>query len=185
MRGDIIRKALSVIKETGISVVDLAAVILSERYGSSYSQLERAADKRRGARAANKAEADYRRACSVLIYKLKKDGLVTEKSKKIYLTGRGQSKLEILKTKLPKKIYKAEIAASFTIVAYDIPEKKHRERRWLREALDNMNLRMLQRSVWIGKVTLPKVFLEDLKNLHLINCVEIFEITKIGTLREL
>lgn len=185
MKGDIIRKALGVIKETGISMGDFATVILSEGYGASYSRLEKATDKRRNARAMRGAAADSRRAYSVLIYKLKKDGLVTEKSEKLYLTGKGQNKLEILKNKLQKKAYKTEAAGNFTIVAYDVPEAKNRERRWLREALGNMNLRMLQQSVWIGKVKLPKEFLEDLKNLDLLNCVEIFEITKSGTLREL
>ena len=47
-----------------------------------------------------------------------------------------------------------------------------------------MNFRILQKSVWIGKVKIPKEFIDDLKELNMINYVEIFEISRGGSLRQ-
>ncbi len=185
MRGDIIRKTLSSIGRIGISIGDLVAIILSEGYGASYSQLQKAADKREAARNTSKLAANLGRKYSALIYKLKKDGLIMKKSDKVYLTGKGEVKLGGLNKKYLKKKFKPEPANNFTIVVYDVPKKKGNKRRWLRESLTNLGLKMIQRSVFLGKVKLPEDFLNDIKDLDLFDCVEIFEITKSGTLREL
>ena len=44
---------------------------------------------------------------------------------------------------------------------------------------------MIQKSVWIGKVKIPKEFLDDLFKLRLIDYIEIFEISKAGSLKNL
>ena len=51
-------------------------------------------------------------------------------------------------------------------------------------ALKNIGLRLIQQSVWMGKVKIPKEFLDDIRELHLANFVEIFEITKSGSLNQ-
>ena len=70
------------------------------------------------------------------------------------------------------------------IVIFDIPERERRKRAWLRLALKNIGLKLIQRSVWMGKVQIPKEFLDDIRELHLVNFVEIFEITKSGSLNQ-
>ncbi len=128
-----------------------------------------------------------------LIYKLKKDHLIEEKikeDKKLFsLTSLGKSKLKILqaqiKSKIPSTNYKKEVSGKLTIVIFDIPEKEKRKRDWLRSVLKNLGFQMIQKSVWLGKVKIPQQFLEDLNNLQIINYVEIFEITKTGSLKPL
>ena len=44
---------------------------------------------------------------------------------------------------------------------------------------------MLQKSVWIGKTILPEELLDDLERLNLLSYVEIFAITKTGTIKQL
>lgn len=80
---------------------------------------------------------------------------------------------------------KAENGPTFIIVAFDIPEREKRKRNWLRQSLCRMGLSMVQKSVWIGRVKLPEDFIESLRHLKLADCVEIFEITKTGTLKHL
>ena len=71
------------------------------------------------------------------------------------------------------------------IVVFDVPEKERRKRDWLRSVLKRLELKMVQKSVWIGKVKIPKELLDDLFNLKLLDYVEIFEVSKSGSLRQL
>ena len=71
------------------------------------------------------------------------------------------------------------------IVSFDVPEKEKRKRGWLRSTLKNLGFRMLQKSVWIGKVKIPEAYLEDLKRLRLLSYIEIFAISKRGTIRHI
>ena len=68
------------------------------------------------------------------------------------------------------------------LVEYCVESKKQD---WLREVLKHLGLKMVQRSVWVGHWELPEEFLEDLRNLHIVDCVEIFEVGKSGTLKHL
>src|SRR3990167_838001 len=81
-------------------------------------------------------------------------------------------------------ISKITINNRLIIVIFDIPERERRKRAWLRLALKNIGLKLIQRSVWMGKVKIPKEFLDDIRELHLVNFVEIFEITKSGSLNQ-
>lgn len=185
MGKNIIPKILTLVGKSALSAKDAVAAILSEGYGASVSRLERSAANRAAKREHDLAAMKHNLAS--VLYKLKKDGLILEKNKLLHLTARGDSKLATLadKEKFSAGKYKSEPAANFLIVAYDIPGKNYKKRLWLRESLSNIGLRAIQQSLWMGKIKLPKEFLEDLKNLNLFNCVEIFEITKSGTLREI
>jgi len=44
---------------------------------------------------------------------------------------------------------------------------------------------MIQKSVWVGKIALPEEFLRDLHRLQLISYVEIFEVTRAGSLKHI
>jgi DNA-binding PadR family transcriptional regulator len=128
-----------------------------------------------------------------MLNKLEKDGLIKktkDKNKSLFgITSKGKEKLKILKNRkkndLPFKKYKKQDSNRTSIVIFDIPEKYRRKRDWLRVAITNLGFKMIQKSVWIGDVKISKDFLESLKNLYLLEYVEIFEITKQGTLKSL
>lgn len=122
-----------------------------------------------------------------MIYYLSSDGLLDKRSNgDIHITPKGKKKLCILEKRSGSSIspqYPIEKSNKVVIVVYDIPESRRQKRYWLRSALKNLGLKMIQKSVWLGKVAIPKAFLEDLKDLRLVEFVEIFEVSKKGTLR--
>jgi len=81
--------------------------------------------------------------------------------------------------------YQKERGNKFIIVVFDIPEIQKRKRNWLRAALKNLDFKMVQKSVWFGRVKIPKEFLDHLCEMKLIDYVEIFEISKTGSLERL
>lgn len=125
-----------------------------------------------------------------LMYELRRDGLVEEKStaqgKVLSITSHGLSWLSDFarrkKAILPKYSDDAEKQDRVTIVSYDVPEKLRMYRGWLRESLAGFGFKAMQRSVFIGKIKLPADFVADITRFKLEKYVEIFEITKTGTL---
>ncbi len=126
-----------------------------------------------------------------LIQMLKHDGLIAAQKKQgrsvqYGITNEGRDWLEKHAEgrydDLPRGAYPKKQSEYMTIVTYDIPHTQRRFRDWLRGELIGIGLTMLQRSVFIGKVKIPEELLSDLVRLHLIDYVEIFEITKRGTL---
>ena len=85
---------------------------------------------------------------------------------------------------MKKRLYAGDAAKQFTIVTFDIPERERRKRDWLRGALRNLGLAMVQKSVWIGKVKIPGELVEDMKSMRILDFVEIFEISKTGSLQQ-
>ena len=126
-----------------------------------------------------------------IIQVLKADGLISAKKQgrqAVYtLTDRGATRIKkggfLISDTLSARRYTATKAETTTIIAYDIPNDQQEFRDWLRERLVAMDFTMLQRSVFIGKRQLPEEFIEDLRENNLLGFVEIFEITKKGTLR--
>jgi DNA-binding PadR family transcriptional regulator len=198
-RGDFIFKILEVIGDTAVGVADLLDVFLSVGYGASYGKLQYELSKKQRERESKlldrEIQKDARQKYYNLIYKLKTSGLIEEKerdNKKFFnLTKKGKEKLFSLKENNKKKLPNAsypqskEDNAKFVVVIFDIPERERRKRGWLRAALNNLGLKMIQKSVWIGKARIPKEFLKDLFKLKLIDYVEIFEISKTGSLKNL
>lgn len=123
-----------------------------------------------------------------LIYKLKRDGLVDlDKTATAYqLTQKGIGMISKLKDRLMrKKSYPKEIDSSVNIVTFDIPEKLRGYRNWLRNALRALGFRMLQRSVWIGKIKIPQELLTNLDQYKILDYIEIVSITKSGTIKNI
>ncbi len=128
-----------------------------------------------------------------LLYKLRKDGLVERKKKSgkivLTITEKGKGALKKLQTRLkfslPKIVYSKKPDIGVKIVIFDIPESERRKRGWIRSALRHFNFKMLQQSVWIGKLKLPNEFIDDLRKLNLQDCVEIFAVSKAGSLRRI
>jgi len=191
MKGEKTLKILEKIAEFASGVGDLIDAFLSVGYGASYGKLQREFSQKQRARSGLGSEKYIRQQYHNLIYKLKRDGLIEERQHTnravLRLTAKGKKKLTLLKekyfNKLPENMYISENSPIFTVVAFDIPEKIKRKRAWLRDSLKNIGLKMIQKSVWIGKVKIPKEFLNDIKTLKLLNFVEIFEITKAGSLK--
>ncbi len=193
MRGNITIKVLEAIGDLTLGIADVFAVFSTARYGASRSELFRNLSKREQ----DRARKEYERRVYVqyynLLYKLKRDGLTKEKehkgAKRLILTQGGKDKLLLLKEKvrtaLPENSYTREDADTITIVSFDVPEKEKRKRNWLRGALRTVGFHMVQKSFWMGKVKVPKQFLENLRELKLLNCVEIFSVDKSGSLKHL
>jgi DNA-binding transcriptional regulator PaaX len=123
-----------------------------------------------------------------LLYQLKKQGFVEKKSKGKNgfwkLTFRGLQYLKNLKHKKrqnpvaflkPEDVIKKDY---LKVIVFDIPEKKRKERRWLRQTLTNFNFSILQKSVWIGETQLPENFFHALKELDLLSYIHIFAVNK-------
>ncbi|PIP29954.1 hypothetical protein COX26_01325 [Candidatus Jorgensenbacteria bacterium CG23_combo_of_CG06-09_8_20_14_all_54_14] len=68
--------------------------------------------------------------------------------------------------------------ASDMIVAFDIPERYSRKRRWLREELTKLGFVPLQKSVWVGPSPLPRNFIEALGELDLLGFIKFFRATQ-------
>lgn len=199
MKGDSALKIFECIGDAVMDLTDLTAVFLNSGYGSSVSKIKyefnRKSAKRSRRRAFSAEEKRQRRRFSSMLYRLKNDNLIEEKFKGnslcVHLTQKGRQYFEMLKKRrvnaLPDTSYSesGQKDGKFAIVVFDIPESERRKRAWLRLALRNIGFKLIQKSVWAGKVKIPKDFLNDLKELQLIEFVEIFEISKTGSLQQL
>ncbi len=65
-----------------------------------------------------------------------------------------------------------------SLIIYDIPEEKKKERDWFRRHLKKFNYVMIQRSVWVGPSPLPKDFVDYVKSIGLINKLKVFKLAK-------
>lgn len=194
MKGEITRKILEKLAETALNIGDLFDVFLTVGYGASRSKFERALALKKRQRSKQSTEKELRRQIKQqyynMLYRLRADGLIEEKPKEkgnlFTLTRRGKEKLSFLKKlkQLPKPNYPKEGSTAFLIVMFDIPERERRKRDWLRMVLRHLNLRMIQKSVWIGKTKIPKALIDDLAALRLTEFVHVVEVTKAGSITQ-
>jgi len=195
MRGDITIQILEGLKDAAVDSADLIAAFLISGYGASQSKITREAERIKRERMAEKMtkedEKRIKHKYQNLIYKLKKDGLIKESKKDngkiLIVTRQGDKKLAKLKelsekSYLLKRCYAVEQSKRLVIVAFDIPERVRHHRDWLRSVLENLGLTMIQKSVWMGKIKIPKTLIDDLVELKLIDFVEIFEVGNEGSL---
>ena len=193
-------KILERIGDATLDFADLTAAVLDAGYGASGRKIERAFIQRRERRFKRRekrmAESRQRQRFYSMLSRLRKDGLIQETTHDrkyfIALTGEGRRRLEVLRKRqsnaLPTGIYNIipdTKGSKFTITVFDIPERERKKRAWLRSTLRNLGFRCLQKSVWVGKVIIPKAFLDDLRDLELVEYLEIFEVSKAGSLRQL
>lgn len=193
MKEEKIIKLLESVGDLTINIIDFFEAFLKAGYGASPRKIESEFLKIKRGALQKEISGQTKHNYSNFIYRLKKDGLLKETkkaNKKFFaLTDKGKNKLSLLKNKLDKKlphaIYLKETTNQYTIIAFDIPEKQRRKRDWLRTVLTNLGFKMIQKSVWVGKIKIPKKFIDDLFFLKLADFVEIFEISKTGTLKHL
>lgn len=190
MRGETMIKILDTLFEASGDAVLGFEAFLRAGYGASSGKMMYEFDRLKTAR-------DIRRAAQIryhsVLYKLKRDGLIKENTttgrKKLIITAKGKQRLSFLRSRrkdlLPPRRYSAKKSDVFTILAFDIPETKRKKRDWLRKALLQLGFAMIQKSVWIGKIALPEEFLSDLSENHIMEYVQIFQITRTGTLEHI
>lgn len=192
MKGENRLKVLEFLENSGEALEELF-FIFTMPYGTSFHGGEYRLRKFREAREDLKTFKKEKRRFDDLLYHLRKDELVEEVKKNekflLRLTQNGREILNKLRKKkdeaMPDAKYQSQNEDGLKIIIFDIPEDERRKRVWLRSALNNLNFNMLQRSVWAGKVKLPEEFLRDLSKLKLLSCVEIFAISKTGSLKQL
>ncbi len=192
MKGENTLKVLEFIEEIAQSIGDIF-FIFTLPYGTPYNKMKYLSEQRH--KLTDKeafGRADKARFRD-LLYRLRRDGLVEEVKKGqrrlLGLTVRGRIKIEKLRLlvgkSLPPTKYEYEDGNRSKIIIFDIPEKEKRKRQWLRVVLKNLGFTMLQKSVWTGKAKLPQQFLSDLNRIKLVDYIEIFEISRAGSLRNL
>lgn len=133
----------------------------------------------------NKAEidADERRRMRTWLLKLEKGGFVERDGIVWKLTNIGRHELDRLRRRVGMRTaYQHPIPDSITIISFDIPEKMRGHRDWLRYVLKHLGFTMLHKSVWLGNIQLPKVFIEEIQFRRLTHYIEIMGITKQGTI---
>lgn len=198
-KGEVLLKTLEFLEGAAVDAFDLFCAIMEAGYGASVRGIEFQALKRKRERGRRKweeeQEAVLRRRYAKFLYNLRHDGLIAEekreRKKLVTLTKQGFTKLLKLKKQikqteiLPDKTHISKESNVFTIIAFDIPETERRKRDWLREVLKNLGFKMIQKSVWIGKIKIPRTLLDDLVSMRIITFVEIFEISKRGTLEQI
>jgi len=134
----------------------------------------------------NRKEKDCRQNVYQLASKLKREGLVQDHNGKSSLTNKGERKRgELEKSTQGYPEYTARASKETIIVCFDIPETMKGQRAWLRSALRNLRMNMHQRSLWIGKTVLPKKFIKDMHERGLFDYVDIFSVSRGGTLEKL
>ena len=189
MKGDLSIKILDVLESTAYATSELLSVFLCD-YQESYRKARgmaygRTYDKKSPAELKKEKDKKFYN----LIYRLKKDGLITKKKSSWAITKKGKQKLDGLKEQkevfMPKKKYKIEEGKELNIVIFDVPEEQRRKRDWLREMLIQLGFSKLQQSVWISKNKLPEELLKDVRTFNMLEYVEIFSITKTGTIKHI
>lgn len=191
MKGDLMLDILERLGQTASAMGSLAEAFFTDR-GSSYRKLREKGGftSRNSDRHAEQTRSAHNFA--MLMYRLKKEGFIRENPKQhkvLLLTRKGKLKLKALREQkkfmLPDVHYGQNASPELKIIAFDIPERERRKRDWLRGALRTIGCKMIQKSLWFGKVQIPEEFLEDVQKLGMMEYVEIFAVTKRGSLRKI
>ncbi len=197
MRGDKTIRILRALKDSALDSTNLFEAFLSAGYGASIGRIEYLMRTKGQERQKDKALfeefARERQRFYNLIRYLKSDGIISETSsgstQRYSISEKGKRKLAVLlamkKSIIPLPQYPKTSGNTFTIIAFDVPEKEKKKREWLRLALRQLGYKTIQRSVLLGKTKIPQSFLDDIRKLQMTDYVEIFEITKTGSLRHL
>ncbi|MEX2033084.1 MAG: CRISPR-associated endonuclease Cas2 [Candidatus Colwellbacteria bacterium] len=187
-RGDLTKRILEHLMDASSDIVYIFAAIVASPYGSSRKHIERKMRELREGGATAKLEIEKikqkQQNFYSMLYQLEKEGFIKKtKDRKLLITVLGKEKYKKILSRLPKRHHKPQADTSLKVVIFDIPEKEKHKRGWLRDQLRDLGFKMIQKSVWMGKKKIPKEFLEDIKDLNLLAYIEIFAITKTGSIR--
>ncbi len=188
MRGEIAYKILDFLEDRSMATTDFFAGFLASGYGANMGEMEYQHRIRDRTRQDYKIDRENKRNLQKYIYKLKSQGFLLENPEgKIVISSKGKKKLgSFRKDKiLDRKQYKEEVSDKVTIISYDLPIAFNKERNTLRDLLRLLGFKLIHKSVWVGKVKLPKQFILALEKLGIIKFVEILEVTKNGSLNKI
>ena len=190
-RGEITEKILNVLFAVALSTGDVIEAMLTSPYGSSYPYLEKRISEIESGRRQNEENFRKDKIFRNLLYRLQKDGLIKKDPKGILwrLTTSGKEELHLLRKyrkQYPSLAKYPEVEeGELKVISFDIPERYKHKRNWLRGVLRVFEFQMVHKSVWAGRAQLPREFLDDLRDLDLVQYVEIFAATKAGSLEKL
>jgi hypothetical protein len=202
MRGERMFKILSALesgKDTSIDILGSYLLAgMSHNPKKSIRVVNSFIDSRKESRKTKEDDRQETRRFYSFVSYLKQDGLIRKEKItgkiSISITDKGKRKLEFLKEsysiQLPsfRYTYEPEEEANqdnaITIVTFDVPEKERSKRDWLRCALNNMEFNMIHKSVWMKSGQIPERFMDDLKAMKMAKYLEIFAVTKNGSLRK-
>lgn len=201
VKGEILLKILDELEMGARTIGDLVITLLSgsdagyslygpePKYGKTFA--EKIKEKLEKENAIRKNQKKEKKRIWNMVYWLKKQGFVQTGANKqlIAITSKGRFKKRKIKNALafqkPISGYEKEKSTDTIIICFDVPEKEKHKRDWLRAVISNLGFNMLQKSVWIGKIKIPAELLSDLQQVKLLNYVEIFAISKSGTIQSL
>lgn len=111
--------------------------------------------------------------------RLKENGLVEKQNNFWEITEKGRKYFEkkravFLPRHTPPNNKKLNTPNAM-IVAFDVPEKYRRKRDWLRVELAALGFKPIQKSVWFGPAPLPKNFVENLVEIHILQFIKFFK----------
>ena len=188
-------RVLDFIEDGAYATGALVAGILEAGYGASMSSMDKSIE-RNMAPGYDAIQARYERRQQYQLYistinYLKKARLLREQTiggiTKLYLTAAGRAWRKKIKKerqlKMPAAGYSYSPGKKIVIAIYDIPEKFHCQRDWLRAVLKKIGMKKLQQSVWCGRVLIPDTLLLDLVRLRLQEYVEFIEVGPAGVSR--
>lgn len=187
MKGDIFYKILDFLEDEAMVMADFTVAVLSAGYGASMSKIDYEYEIRQRDRHTHQIARDKKRKLEKYISKLKREGFITETQGSVAISSKGRKRLETFREKklFEKVNFKKEIGDKVIIVSYDIPVLFNRERNILRGLLKFLGFQMVHQSVWVGKVKLPMEFVLGLEKLKILDYVQVLEVTKRGTLKDL
>src|SRR3989304_8945056 len=190
MRGELMKKILNVLKDITLSQVDLLEAIMASGYGASSGKINYTYKKIREERYISEIEyaefLETKKKIQQYLYNLKKDGLIVKiDNNKVKISEKGKEKLASLDKIFDIKKLPKEISNILIIVTFDIPEDQRSDRDWFRSILRFLDFKMVHKSVWLGKVKIPKQLILEMGKRGILDFVEIFEISKSGTLLKL
>lgn len=189
MKGDLSIKILDALESAAFATSELLSVFLCDYHESYRRAREMAYGRMRGKKSPEELQKERNQKFHNLMYRLKEDGLIAKKRSSWAITKKGKRKLDKLKERkekfMPRKKYEIETGKELNIVIFDIPEEQRRKRDWLRETLVQLEFSKLQQSVWISRNKLPEELLKNLQTFHMLEYVEIFSITKTGSIRHI
>jgi len=112
-----------------------------------------------------------------ILWRLQQKGLVKKKEGKYQITSAGLKIINIFKEKetMSQKLWDGK----WRMVMFDIPEKKRKERIWLRYQLLAIDYQPIQKSVFIGKQPIEENIYVNIIEKNLYHCIRIITIGEI------
>ncbi|MDP3991333.1 MAG: hypothetical protein U1C56_01140 [Candidatus Curtissbacteria bacterium] len=187
-RGEITKRILEHLTDASADIAYLFAAIIISPYGASGKQIERKMWELREGTGRNKSDLERikrkQQSFYSTLYRLQRQGFIKKtKDRNLTATILGKEKYKKILKRLPSRSHKPQRDDSLKVVIFDIPEKEKYKRDWLRDQLQDLGFKMLQKSVWIGRRKLPGEFMEDIRDLKLLPYVEIFSVIKTGSIQ--